>query len=242
MQLYLWLLRMCFIPPHSRCNWTCDYWDCVLFLHIIGAIGLVVTEIFILFPHIRDSIWLVGTEIFFNFIAHYSRFDRTCGYWDFYFIPHTLWLLRFLLFKVRGELWLLRFFKLYSPIFEVRSDLLLPRFLFYCPIFEVQSYLWLLGFLFYFPIFEVRSDLWLLRFLVLFLHIRGLIWLVVTDSFTCMSQQSMALKSVWTQVNDCLWQPCFLTDRDKMCNLYISSIDASYQVSVHLAKGFQRRR
>jgi hypothetical protein len=32
-------------------------------------------------------------------------------------------------------------------------------------------------------------------------------------------------------------------DRDKMSNLYKgSSIDASYQVSVHLAEGFQRRR
>jgi hypothetical protein len=32
-------------------------------------------------------------------------------------------------------------------------------------------------------------------------------------------------------------------DRDKMSNLYRgSSIDASYQVSVHLAKWFQRRR
>jgi hypothetical protein len=32
-------------------------------------------------------------------------------------------------------------------------------------------------------------------------------------------------------------------DRDEMCNVYRgSSIDASYQVSVHLAKGFQRRR
>jgi hypothetical protein len=30
--------------------------------------------------------------------------------------------------------------------------------------------------------------------------------------------------------------PCLLTDRDKMCNLYRGpSIDASYQVSVHLA-------
>ena len=34
-----------------------------------------------------------------------------------------------------------------------------------------------------------------------------------------------------------------LTDRDKMSNLYRElSIDASYQVSVHLAKRFQRRR
>jgi hypothetical protein len=32
-------------------------------------------------------------------------------------------------------------------------------------------------------------------------------------------------------------------DRDNMSNLYKgSSIDASYQVSVHLAEGFQRRR
>ena len=40
-----------------------------------------------------------------------------------------------------------------------------------------------------------------------------------------------------------LWQPCLLTDRDKMSNLYRGPvIDASYQVSVHLAKRFQRRR
>jgi len=32
-------------------------------------------------------------------------------------------------------------------------------------------------------------------------------------------------------------------DRDEMSKLYRgSSIDASYQISVHLAKGFQRRR
>jgi hypothetical protein len=40
-----------------------------------------------------------------------------------------------------------------------------------------------------------------------------------------------------------LWRPCLLLDRDKMSNLYRGpSIDASYQVSVHLAKRFQRRR
>jgi hypothetical protein len=40
-----------------------------------------------------------------------------------------------------------------------------------------------------------------------------------------------------------LWQPCLLTDRDGMSNLYRGpSIDASYQVSDHLAKRFQRRR
>jgi hypothetical protein len=40
-----------------------------------------------------------------------------------------------------------------------------------------------------------------------------------------------------------LWQSCLLTDRDKMSTLYRgSSIDATYEVSVHLAEGFQRRR
>ena len=42
-----------------------------------------------------------------------------------------------------------------------------------------------------------------------------------------------------------LWRPCLLTNRDEMSKLYRGpsiSIDASYQVSVHLAEGFQRRR
>jgi hypothetical protein len=40
-----------------------------------------------------------------------------------------------------------------------------------------------------------------------------------------------------------LWRPCLLTDRDKISNLYRRpAIDAFYQVSVHLAKRFQRRR
>jgi hypothetical protein len=42
---------------------------------------------------------------------------------------------------------------------------------------------------------------------------------------------------------NCLWRPCLLTDQDEMSNLYRGPfIDASYQVSVHLAKGFQSRR
>ena len=42
---------------------------------------------------------------------------------------------------------------------------------------------------------------------------------------------------------NCLWWPCLLTDRDEMSNLYRGpSKDASYQVTVHLAKWFQRRR
>ena len=40
-----------------------------------------------------------------------------------------------------------------------------------------------------------------------------------------------------------LWHPCLLTDWDEMSNLYRGpAIDASYQVLVHLAKWFQRRR
>jgi hypothetical protein len=40
-----------------------------------------------------------------------------------------------------------------------------------------------------------------------------------------------------------LWWPFLLMDRDEIINLYRGpSIDASYQVSVHLAKRFQRRR
>jgi hypothetical protein len=42
---------------------------------------------------------------------------------------------------------------------------------------------------------------------------------------------------------NCLWWPCLLMDRDRMSNLYRGPpIDASYQVSAHLAKRFQRRR
>ena len=40
-----------------------------------------------------------------------------------------------------------------------------------------------------------------------------------------------------------LWWPCLLTDQDEMSILYRGpSIDASYQVSVHLTKRFHRRR
>jgi hypothetical protein len=40
-----------------------------------------------------------------------------------------------------------------------------------------------------------------------------------------------------------LWWPCLLTDRDEVSNLYRRpAIDAYYQVSVHLAERFQRRR
>ena len=42
---------------------------------------------------------------------------------------------------------------------------------------------------------------------------------------------------------NCLWRSGFLTDQDQMCNFFRGfSIDASYQVSVHLARWVQRRR
>ena len=46
-----------------------------------------------------------------------------------------------------------------------------------------------------------------------------------------------------TRNKNCLWWACFLTDRNEMNTRYSRpSIDASYQVSVHLDKWFQRRR
>jgi hypothetical protein len=42
---------------------------------------------------------------------------------------------------------------------------------------------------------------------------------------------------------NCLWWPCLLTERDEISNRYRGhSMDASFQVSVNLAKHFQRRR
>ena len=42
---------------------------------------------------------------------------------------------------------------------------------------------------------------------------------------------------------NCMWWPCLLTNLDEMSNRHRGhSIDASYQVSVYLAKRFQRRR
>jgi hypothetical protein len=42
---------------------------------------------------------------------------------------------------------------------------------------------------------------------------------------------------------NCLWWPCLLTNQKEMSKLYRGPfIDASYQVSLHLAKWVQRRR
>ena len=56
-------------------------------------------------------------------------------------------------------------------------------------------------------------------------------------------QRRRLLEIGQSEKNNCLWRPCLSTDRDEMCNLYRRpSIVASYQVSVHLAKQFEKRR
>ena len=58
-----------------------------------------------------------------------------------------------------------------------------------------------------------------------------------------MFQRRIFFKNQPIRNRNCLWWPCLLMDRDKMSNLYKEpSIDASYQVSVHLAEGIQRKR
>jgi hypothetical protein len=67
-------------------------------------------------------------------------------------------------------------------------------------------------------------------------------------SFNSLKARVISLNSLlqWRRFWKCtnqnknwLWWPCLLTDRDEMSNLYRGpSIDASYQVSVHLAKRF----
>jgi hypothetical protein len=45
------------------------------------------------------------------------------------------------------------------------------------------------------------------------------------------------------RIKNCLWWPCLLMYLDEMSTIYRGpSIDASCQVSIHLAEGFQRRR
>jgi hypothetical protein len=57
------------------------------------------------------------------------------------------------------------------------------------------------------------------------------------------SRGKYLFRNLPTRNNNWLWLPILLTYRDEMSILYRRpSIDASYQVSVHLAKRFQRRR
>jgi hypothetical protein len=65
----------------------------------------------------------------------------------------------------------------------------------------------------------------------------------VSDHLAKRFQRRSCFRNRPIRNKNCLWQTCLLMDRDKMSNLYREpSIDASYQVSVHLVKWFQRRR
>ena len=64
----------------------------------------------------------------------------------------------------------------------------------------------------------------------------------VSDHLAKRFQRKIILKISQSETSR-LWWSCLLTDRDEMSNLYRGpSIDASYQVLVHLVKRFQRRR
>ena len=63
------------------------------------------------------------------------------------------------------------------------------------------------------------------------------------SSFVPVVSEEKIFKNRSIRNKNCLWRPCLLMDRDEISNLYWGpSIDASYQVSVHLAQWFQRRR
>ena len=65
-------------------------------------------------------------------------------------------------------------------------------------------------------------------------------------SFTSYGQavSEEKIKKNWPiRNNNCIWWPCLLMNWDEMSNVYRGpSTDAFYQVSLHLAVGFQRRR
>ena len=73
-------------------------------------------------------------------------------------------------------------------------------------------------------------------------------WAVVHLSF-CFEEQAVSegifffFRNRPFRNKNCLWRPFLWTNRDEMSNLCRGpSIDASYHVSVHLAKRFQRRK
>jgi hypothetical protein len=56
-------------------------------------------------------------------------------------------------------------------------------------------------------------------------------------------QKKSCFKNRTIRNKNCLWRPCLLTDQNGMSNSHRRpSIDASYEVSVYLAKLCQRRR
>jgi hypothetical protein len=67
-------------------------------------------------------------------------------------------------------------------------------------------------------------------------------FLLSFGSFDQTASEEKNFKNHPIRNKSCLWRSCLLTDRDEMSNLHKGhSIDDSYEVSVHLAKQFQRR-
>ena len=67
-------------------------------------------------------------------------------------------------------------------------------------------------------------------------------YLYLNQSYLPFSSKTDFLRYQSIRNKNRLWRPCLLTDQDEISKLYRGpSIDASYQVSVHLAKRFQRR-
>ena len=65
----------------------------------------------------------------------------------------------------------------------------------------------------------------------------------ISVHFAMQFQRRRLFRNWPTRNKNCLWQPCLLTDRDKISNIYrVPSIYVSYKVSIHLTKQFQRRR
>ena len=61
-------------------------------------------------------------------------------------------------------------------------------------------------------------------------------------SFGLAVSEEKIFRNLPTRNKNCLWRPCLLMDQNQMSNLNRGpSIDAPYQVSVQLAKRFQRR-
>ena len=75
------------------------------------------------------------------------------------------------------------------------------------------------------------------------IFVEDLLYMLPTkDKFIWQFQRRFLFRNQPIRNKNCLWRPCLFSDRDKMSNLYRGPpIDASYQVSVHLAKWFHRR-
>jgi hypothetical protein len=67
---------------------------------------------------------------------------------------------------------------------------------------------------------------------------------IFSSETSWLNESKLGRKHPWPIRNkNCPWWPSLLTDQEEMSTIYRGpSIDASHQVSVYLAKWFQRRR